>query len=122
MLVLIQFNEVKIFEGISKASVQLCRKTFEEHQRYSLTSTHTRHFGVIHSPIINLKVALQSFATASCRLIKPVSSFAIIFNLSYRNFIRIVRLSKDFTFLLSKDLPEDFHKSHNTHIFSKLTI
>ena len=76
MLVLIQFNIVTIFEGISKASLQLCRNTSWEHQ-YVCSN-------------INLYKAFRC-------------------NTCYKNFISTVRLSKDFTYLLSKDLPEDFH-------------
>ena len=120
MLVLIQFNEVTIFEGISKASVQFVETHFENINKYAQTSIYARHFAALHTPIISLKVALQSLRNSI--LSKPVSSFAVIFSLSHRNFISTVRLSKVFTLWLSKDLPEDFHKSHNTRIFSKLTV
>ena len=96
MLVLIQFNKVIILNKFSKPLFSFVETPFENISRYALTSTHTKHFAAIHSPIINLKVAVQSFCNSI--LMKPVFSFTVIFNFSYRNFISTVRLSKDLLF------------------------
>ena len=64
MLVMIQFNKVIILNEFPKSLFSFAETPIENISRYALTSTHTKHFAAIRSPIINLKVALQCFATA----------------------------------------------------------